>query len=106
MSGAGARFGGPEGVSGRVLAYDGKLLVAEGPRAFAPGEPVRIEVGAGFDEAALAGSASATLDARCLGSRRLEGGRYALRFRLVSLRRADRELLVALLADEGVAPGR
>jgi hypothetical protein len=75
------RIGGGEG---ELVGYAKNVLELVAPMAFAPGQPARFEVG----ELALEG--------RSLGSRRREDGRFVVRFRLISLRREDREKLEAL----------
>ncbi|NCQ60151.1 MAG: hypothetical protein GW913_05680 [Myxococcales bacterium] len=78
-----------DGVDARLLAFDGKWLVLDAPRAWAPGSPMAI--------VADLGGATHRLDARSLGSQRQADGRFRVKMRMVSLRRASREALLAVL---------
>ncbi len=72
------------GESVELLEVTGERVLLRSPRAFAPGAPIRFErLG---EEVSLEG--------RSLGSRR-DGDGFLVRCRLVSLRREQREGLVA-----------
>jgi len=77
------------GEEGEALRFEGHLLTFVGPRAFAPGSPIRFEVSAEGGPRSFEG--------RTIGSKRVEGGRFEVRMRFVNLRRVDRELLVEQL---------
>ncbi|NOY90068.1 MAG: hypothetical protein GXP55_02580 [Deltaproteobacteria bacterium] len=78
-----------EGAELSLLAFDGKWLVLEAPRAWAPGSPMAIRV-------EFAGTPH-MLDARSLGSRRDAPGRFRVKLRLVSMRRDSRQALLEAL---------
>ncbi len=78
-----------EGAELSLLAFDGKWLVLDAPRAWAPGSPMAI--------LAQLGGVDHLLDARSLGSRRDALGRFRVKLRLVSLRRGSREALLEAL---------
>ena len=70
-----------------VVAFDGSSLTLRGPRAFAPGSPIRFRTALEEPERAFEG--------RTLGSKRIDEGTFEVRLRLINLRRADRELLLS-----------
>ena len=74
-----------------ALSFDGKLFRFAGPRAFAPGAPLRLvlELSEG----------SRCLEGRSLGSKLGEDERFEVRLRFVNLRRVLRESLMAGLED-------
>jgi hypothetical protein len=72
-----------------LLAFDGRWLVLEAPRAWAPGSPMALRV--------ELGGATHPLDARSLGSRRVAEGRYQIKLRMVSLSRVGRKALLEAL---------
>lgn len=78
-----------EGAELRLLSFDGKWLVLEGARAWAPGSPMKIEAELGEEKHAL--------DARSLGSQRQPDGSFRVKTRMVSLTRASRAALVTHL---------
>lgn len=73
------------------LSFDGKLFRFAGPRAFAPGAPLRLLV--------ELVDGSRALEGRSLGSKLREDQRYEVRMRFVNLRRELREALVLALGD-------
>lgn len=81
-------------LSGELLAdvesWDGTVMVLHSPRAFAPGAPLALSLLP--PEPAVAVS----LDAKALGSKKREDGRFEVRVRLVNLRREARVQLDAL----------
>ncbi|MCB9602279.1 MAG: hypothetical protein H6722_24810 [Sandaracinus sp.] len=79
------RIGGGEG---DFLGYAKNVVELVSPVPFAPGQPGRFELG--LEAGALA------LEGRSLGSRKRDDGRFVVRFRLISLRRDEREALEAL----------
>jgi len=72
-----------------LRSFDGKWLVLEAPRAWAPGSPMKIQAQLGDDAHGL--------DARSLGSRRQPDGSFRVKTRMVSLTRGSREALLAHL---------
>ena len=77
------------GGDGEALAFDGEWLSCVLSRAFAPGSPVKLSLRLPKGKLALGGKAA--------GSRRMKDGRFALRLRLISLRRDQREALLRAL---------
>ena len=71
-------------------SFDGAVLVLRSPRAFAPGSPIRFRTVSAEDSRAFEG--------RTIGSKRIDEA-FEVRLRLINLRRADRELLLARLGD-------
>ena len=74
------------GEEGQATSFDGRVLTLLSPRAFAPGSPIRFSLSVG--------NGCPALDGRTLGSKRVDPECFEVRLRLVSLRRADRELLL------------
>jgi hypothetical protein len=71
-----------------LVAFDGKLFKLVSPRAFAPGQPLRVEV-------ALA--STVVVDLKSIGCVRRQDGRFELRARAATLPRPAREALLAAL---------
>ncbi len=86
------------GGDGSAESVDGEVLTCVVSRAFAPGAPVDFTVRIGAGELTLGG--------KSLGSRRRDDGRFDVRFRLVNLRREDREALAATLPGRAPRSGR
>jgi hypothetical protein len=76
--------------SGEAVDFDGKVLSARAPRAFAPGMPLQMI-------ACPSSDSPLRLQGKSIGSRRSAEGPFEVRIRLVNLRRADRERLESLL---------
>ena len=87
-----ARYG---GVDATLLRFEGETLSFHGPRALAPGAPVVLEV--------VRAEAPLAIEGRSLGSRRIapDAPSFEIRARLVNMRKADREWLLAALAARG-----
>ncbi len=75
------RIGGGEG---ELVGYAKNVVELVSPISFAPGQPARFEV------------AELSLEGRSLGSRKRDDGRFTVRFRLISLRREERERLESM----------
>lgn len=73
------------GEDATLVAFDGTGLTLRGPRAFAPGSPIR------FRTAEL--EPERTFEGRTLGSKRIDDATFEVRLRLINLRRPDREFL-------------
>lgn len=73
------------GDSAEGRAFDGEFFTLLGPRAYAPGSPIRF--------AALFDKGVCPLEGRALRSKRIDDGRFEVRLRLISLRREARERL-------------
>lgn len=69
--------------------FDGAVLTVLSPRAFAPGAPIRFS--------ATTDGEARSFEGRAIGSKRVDNVHFEVRLRLVNLRRADREVLVARL---------
>ncbi len=80
----------PDG-DGEALTFDGEWLSCVLSRAFAPGSPVSLKLAMPNGVLALSGKAAS--------SRRMDDGRFAVRLRLITLRREQREAL------RGALPG-
>lgn len=74
-----------------ALRYADGTMALRSPKAFAPGSPIHLSF--------VVGDASRTLEGRTIGSKRLDEAAFEVRLRLVNLRRAEREALVAALGD-------
>lgn len=74
----------PGGLAGTAESWDGAVLVVTSPRAFAPGAPVRLELGA------------LGVEGKALGSKKRDDGSFEVRLRAVNLRREQRAALDAL----------
>lgn len=72
---------------GALVGYAKNVVELVSPTSFAPGQPARFEV------------AELALEGRSLGSRKRDDGRFMVRFRLISLRREDRDRLEAIAAS-------
>lgn len=70
-----------------LIAFEGEFLTMVSDVPLAPGTPTAIEI----EEMALHGKSQ--------GSKRLEDGRFRVRFRMVNLRKEQRERLRELLAN-------
>lgn len=80
---------------GVLLGYAKNVVELVAPGPYAPGAPAHFEIG------------DLALEGRSLGSKRLSDGRFQVRFRLITLRREDRERLEAIgatLATETPRP--
>lgn len=76
-----------------LVVFDGKLFELVGPRAFAPGQPVVLEmvVGMGY-----------RLELKSVGSRKRPDGRFDIRARATTLTKAARDALTQGLSQESV----
>jgi hypothetical protein len=74
---------------GEAVNFDGKILNARSPRAFAPGMPLQM--------IASPGDSPLRLQGKSIGSRRSGDGAFEVRIRLVNLRREQRERLALLM---------
>jgi hypothetical protein len=70
---------------GSLLAREGMLLTLASPKAYPPGQPLKLSL-------RLPGGPLA-LEGRSLGSKKREDSSYELRLRLLNLRRETREAL-------------
>lgn len=77
------------GEDAEATAYDGSFLTIHGPRAFAPGSPIRFRTEGEEHPRRFEG--------RVLGSKRIDEQRFELRLRFVNLPRGNRELLLERL---------
>jgi hypothetical protein len=78
------------GEPGRVVSWDGTVLVFQSPRAFAPGAPIKLAL-------ALA-DGPLDVELKAIGSRRAEGEPlFQVRARAMNLRREQRARLDAAL---------
>lgn len=84
------------GEQARATALQGAILSIEALQAYAPGAPLRLRVQLPEGEA--------TWQGKTVGSKRLSDGRYLVRLRLISLRRAERQWLEAQFAAVAVDP--
>jgi hypothetical protein len=73
------------GGEGELVSHDGDRASLVSPTAFAPGQPLTFD--ALLDDGPLA------LEARTLGSKKREDGRFDVRVRLINLSRDRRERL-------------
>jgi hypothetical protein len=78
------------GEQAEARGFDGNVLTLRSPRAFPPGSPIRFTV-------AVEEEVARSFEGRALGSRRADEIGFEVRMRFVSLRRVDREWLVARL---------
>lgn len=85
------------GASAEALEFEGEDLSCSSERPFAPGQPVAVEL-------TLADGSPLSLSGKCRGSKRRDDGRFDVRLRLVSLRRAEREALATAM-DRSAPPG-
>lgn len=72
------------GEPGELVSFEGEFLVMVSAVPLAPGTPTSIEV----EDMSLQGKSQ--------GSKRLEDGRFRVRFRMINLRREHRDRLVQL----------
>jgi hypothetical protein len=86
-----------DGQEGEALALDGERLSLVSPRAFAPGEPMRLELALPDTPLAVA--------AKSGGSRLRDDRRFDVIARLVSCRRSDRDRLARALSPAGGSRG-
>lgn len=77
------------GEEATALRYAEGIMALRSPRAFAPGSPIGLSF--------VVDGATRALEGRTVGSKRLDDTAFEVRFRLVNLRKADRETLVAEL---------
>ena len=77
-----------KGSEGEVLRLDGEILSVLLDRAYAPGSPVELSAEVGEQILSLRG--------KTVSVKKQPDGRFALRFRLISLRREERLLLEGL----------
>ena len=87
------RFG--EALHGEGVAFEGNLLHAISPVAFAPGRPLEIE-------ADVSGS-HFSFRAKSLGSKRRPDERFDVRLRPVNLRREQKQALLQALSSGATA---
>lgn len=80
------------GESVTLRAFDGNAIEVVTQRAFAPGARAVMVL-----EIA---SEALGIEVKCHGSRKLEDGRFSVRGRVISMRREDRENLIAALAAD------
>ncbi len=83
------------GESANTESFDGANLSFVGPRAFAPGAPIRF--------VAMLDTETRSFEGRSLGSRRTADG-FLVRMRFVNLTRRDREALAAVHEAPEAAP--
>lgn len=69
-----------------LVAFDGKLFTFVSPRAFAPGQPLVVEVELGVGH---------TLDLKSIGSKKRDDGSFEVRARASTLTKATREALAS-----------
>jgi hypothetical protein len=67
-----------------LVGYDGKLFELVGPRAFAPGNPLVVELALGIGH---------TLELKSIGSKKLADGRFQIRARATTLTKGARDAL-------------
>lgn len=84
-----------DGSVGHAVGLTRNLLEIVAERAYAPGRPLVL----GMRLPGPAGGQEVTLRAKSLGSRRRSDGRFAVRLRLVDLRREQRALLERALGS-------
>lgn len=73
--------------TGRAERFEGGVLYARLDRAFAPGTPARLELG--LPDGPL------SVDAKAMTSRRVSEDRFAVRWKLINVRRGERARLDA-----------
>ncbi|MDH5676873.1 MAG: PilZ domain-containing protein [Myxococcales bacterium] len=76
-----------DGERGFAESYKSGMLVAVGPRAYAPGQPLEMQLSGEGLELQLQG--------KSVGSRRREDGDFEVRIRVLNLRREQRQALEA-----------
>jgi hypothetical protein len=75
-----------------LVAYDGKLFTLTGARAFAPGNPLTLELALGIGH---------TLELKSIGSKKRPDGRFDVRARAATLTRGAREALAQAFPGSG-----
>jgi hypothetical protein len=83
-----ARVGGDAEEELTLTRYDGRLFVFESARAFAPGQPMAVQL-----EAEHVGGGRISLDLKAIGSVRRPSGGYEVRARAATLTRGARTRL-------------
>lgn len=73
----------PKPAQGEVRTYANHIVEADVNLSFAPGTPLRIDF--------RRGERSASVDAKTIGSRKLEGGLFRVRMKIVNAAREIRE---------------
>lgn len=81
------------GAEGHAVSFTGEMLVAVLSKPFAPGTPLKGTITIEGDAIAIEG--------RATGSKKTPEGTFEVRARLINLRRADRERLVAATGSGG-----
>jgi hypothetical protein len=77
--------------AGTLSAADGLVLTLRSPKAFPPGQPLQLS---------LQVEPPLPLEARTIGSRRLDPTSYELKVRLINVRRSTREALELVLRGD------
>ncbi len=80
-----------------LVAFDGKLFELVGPRAFAPGQPVVLEMSVGMGH---------RLELKSVGSRKRPDGRFTIRARATTLTKAARDALEQSMGASRVEEGQ
>jgi hypothetical protein len=75
---------GKNGDEMQLVGFDGKLFELNGPRAFAPGNPLVIELALGSGH---------TLELKSIGSKKRDDGRFDIRARATTLTKGARDAL-------------
>jgi hypothetical protein len=78
-----------------LVAFDGKAFDLVGPRAFAPGQPLILEMPIGVGH---------RLDLKSVGSKRRSDGRFDIRARATTLTRGAREALLQAFPGSRTGP--
>ncbi|MFM2417478.1 MAG: hypothetical protein RL385_2201 [Pseudomonadota bacterium] len=71
----------------RFVHFDGRHFVFESPKAFAPGQPMQVDVD---------GEPALRLDLKSLGSVKQSDGQFRVRARATTITRAARDALIRL----------
>ena len=79
---------------GELLELSGLQLRLRSPKAFPPGQPLTLQL-----------PPDVKLEARAIGSKRLDESSFELRVRLINLRKDTREALERMLAKPGSVEG-
>lgn len=76
----------------QLTAFEGESIEFLSPRAFAPGAPCALVASLSPD---------LSISVKCLGSKRIDDGRFRVKGRTIAMRREDRERLVHALRPSG-----
>jgi hypothetical protein len=76
-----------QGHSLELVGFDGKLFTFVSPRAFAPGQPLVVELALGVGH---------TLELKSIGSKKRDDGRFEVRARASTLTKAARDALASV----------